>query len=377
MRDARRAGRRRGRAARRRARGALRAARRASRDRRPPTARADGGTRRPAGRLAGARHPRRGEPAEVETEQPGACSRTARPPAVVRRGEHEPDAARCSDSVSKRRRNASAMLVEIGTGSPGGRAARCSASGDQLEQGERVAGGRAVQPLGDLRQEGSGRFASSSAAAASRAEPFDAQDRQVGAVEQRRLVLAHGEQDGDRVGDQPPDGEQQRLGARAVEPVRVVDEHEQRSWLRRGSRAGSASLRRLRSGPARAPGRRASAPASAAACGSGIRSSATSAGRSSSSSPAKGTCASDSMPRARRTRHARRRLARVVEQRRLADARLADQREHAALAGAGVGQQPVERPALDLAPQQHVHDCTRGPGSGPGGPRMRWTASAP
>ena len=63
------------------------------------------------------------------------------------------------------------------------------------------------------------------------AEAADPERRQIGAVEQRRLALANRDQDRDRVGDQPPDGEQQRLGARAVEPVGVVDQHRDRPLL--------------------------------------------------------------------------------------------------------------------------------------------------
>ena len=50
------------------------------------------------------------------------------------------------------------------------------------------------------------------------------------------------------------------------------------------------------------PGRSASAPPSATACGCGTFSSMTRAGRSSSSRDPNGTCASDSMPRARSNR---------------------------------------------------------------------------
>jgi hypothetical protein len=56
----------------------------------------------------------------------------------------------------------------------------------------------------------------------------DRQHRQVGAVEQRRLTLTDGDQDGDRVGHQSAEGEQQRLCAGAVEPLGVVHQH--RHW---------------------------------------------------------------------------------------------------------------------------------------------------
>ena len=69
-------------------------------------------------------------------------------------------------------------------------------------------------------------------------EPAEREDRQIAAVEQRRLAGAHGEHDGDGIGEQPPQREAQRVGARVVEPVRVVDEHERRRDLRlRGEQA--------------------------------------------------------------------------------------------------------------------------------------------
>ena len=78
-----------------------------------------------------------------------------------------------------------------------------------------------------------------------------------------------------------------------------------------------------------------------------------SAGRSSSASPANGTSASDSIPRARSTRIPPACPARVLEQRRLADPRLADEREHAAAAVPRLGQEPVERQPLLLPAEQH------------------------
>ena len=64
----------------------------------------------------------------------------------------------------------------------------------QLEQRERISARRAVQPLA----------ASSGKAAQQRRrgarQAADPQRREVGALEQRRLVFANGDQDGDRVG---------------------------------------------------------------------------------------------------------------------------------------------------------------------------------
>ena len=62
-------------------------------------------------------------------------------------------------------------------------------------------------------------------------QPAEPEHRQVGAVEQGRLALAHRDQDRDRVGHQPAEREQQRLRARSVEPLGVVDQHRHRLLL--------------------------------------------------------------------------------------------------------------------------------------------------
>ena len=124
---------------------------------------------------------------------------------------------------------------------------------------------------------------------------------EVRAVEQGWVSLADRDQDRDRVGHETADGEQQRLSARLVEPVSVVDEQRDGGLL--GIGGEQAERRRAdREALLGTPGRRARALSSAIACGSGILSSTTSAGRTSSSSDAKGICASDSIPRARRIR---------------------------------------------------------------------------
>lgn len=67
--------------------------------------------------------------------------------------------------------------------------------------------------------------------ARSAVETGDRVARQVGLVEQGRLVAAHGEHDRDGFGDEPTDGEQQGVGGRAVDPVRIVHEDEERDVL--------------------------------------------------------------------------------------------------------------------------------------------------
>jgi hypothetical protein len=89
----------------------------------------------------------------------------------------------------------------------------------ELDQGERVATGHAVDALDEGLREGAeerlGRL---------RLEPGQRQRRQVGSVEQRRLVAACRDQHADRLREQPPHGEQQCLGRRSVQPVGVVDQ---------------------------------------------------------------------------------------------------------------------------------------------------------
>ncbi len=64
-----------------------------------------------------------------------------------------------------------------------------------------------------------------------RAQPADPMHRQISAVEQRGLILAGRNHDRNRIRDEAPEGEQQRLRAWRVDPVGVVDEHEHRTLL--------------------------------------------------------------------------------------------------------------------------------------------------
>ena len=118
------------------------------------------------------------------------------------------------------------MRAETSTGAPSGASARSPASACELEQRERVAGGGVVQALGHA-----GREASEERRRLVAGQAAEPQRRQIGAVEQRRVAFAHRDQDRDRIGHQPAEREQQRLGARAVEPVGVVDEHRDRAVL--------------------------------------------------------------------------------------------------------------------------------------------------
>ena len=79
-----------------------------------------------------------------------------------------------------------------------------------------------MQPGGDVRREPVQQRRGFTAV-----ESADPDGRQVRAVEQRGLALAHR----DRVDHQPSDGEQQRLRTGAVEPVGVVGQHGDRGLL--------------------------------------------------------------------------------------------------------------------------------------------------
>ena len=78
-----------------------------------------------------------------------------------------------------------------------------------------------------------------------------------------------------------------------------------------------------------------------------------SAGRTSSSSEANGICASDSIPRARSTLHPGGLIGSVIQQRRLADPGLPNQRQGRADAVAGLRERDPDRVPLLLAPKQH------------------------
>ena len=107
----------------------------------------------------------------------------------------------------------------------------------QLDQSQGVAGGGAVQPL-----RGSGGQPMEERRGVLGAQSANPTGGDVGAVEQRRIPLADGDQHRDRIGHQTPEGEQQRLGARIVEPVSIVDEHGDRGLL--GVRRQQAERRR-------------------------------------------------------------------------------------------------------------------------------------
>ena len=161
------------------------------------------------------------------------------------------------------------------------------------------------------------------------------------------------EDERDRIRQEPPRGEQQRLRARAIEPVRVVHEQRERTILRacgqQAERRGPDRKAVAGAAPARARARpRARSPAAA---GSGPT-------RRAPDAAARPGPRTGSPPRTRSRGQCRIRipsalLGRVFEQGGLADARLADEREHAAAAFPRLRKQAIERQPLVFAAQQH------------------------
>ena len=224
------------------------------------------------------------------------------------------------------------------------------ALGDELEQRERVPRRRVVEALGDLRRDGADERRRRLAI-----EALDVQRREVGAVQQRGLPVANGEDGGERLGEQPPEGEQQRLRARAVEGVRVVHEQEHRRLLR--VRGEEAECRRADREPLGTRAR----PQRESALESGClrrRDPPEQAERGPQELEQAGERHVRFRVDAARAQELQPRsvLRRVLEQRRLADPRLADERQHGAAAGTRARQDAVELLPLSLTAEQHALD---------------------
>ena len=63
-------------------------------------------------------------------------------------------------------------------------------------------------------------------------QALKAPGREVGAIEQRWLPLAHGQDDSDRIGDEATERKAQGIRARSVKPVRIVDQYCYRGHIR-------------------------------------------------------------------------------------------------------------------------------------------------
>ena len=171
-------------------------------------------------------------------------------------------------------------------------------------------------------------------------------------VELARVALARPDQHGDRIGLQAPRDEHERFGRRAVEPVRVVDDAQQRLRLgRRGEQAEhrhrdeEAILHALGRQPERAAQRGGlhvgqlggavqHRPQELVQAGEGQLGLGLDAGPGEHAHPVGAR-------------------QRVLQQRGLADARVAAQHQDAAARGAGRIEQAVDRLALAVSSQQH------------------------
>jgi hypothetical protein len=229
----------------------------------------------------------------------------------------------------------------------------------QLEQGEWIAAGDADELLAHDRGQG----AVEEACRLGCAQPRERQLGQPGRVEMPRVTLARPDEHGDRIGLQAPGDEDERVGGGAVEPVRVVDHAEQ--WLRIGRRREQAehghrddeaildAVRGQAEGAAQGGsldvgelvGEVEDGPQHLVQSGERQLGLGLDAGAREHAHPP-GAC------------HG------ALQQRGLADARLAAQDEDAAARAPGPVEQAVDRRALALSPQQHAPTLrrpTRGP----------------
>ena len=205
----------------------------------------------------------------------------------------------------------------------------------RLEQRQRVAGSGVVEPFDDLRRD---RPAAQQLRGLRPVEAFDGQRLDAGEVQPMALDRPQRQHQRDRLALQPPRGEQQRIRGRVVEPVRVIDQRRTgRSAAAADSSPSAAACTTSRSAGTGGPS--ASAPSSARAWTAGSSRGGPAPAAAATASAANGRSASASAPVTVSSRAGA--LAHVLEQRRLADPRLADQRERTA-----VRRQPIQPFAL-------------------------------
>ena len=191
---------------------------------------------------------------------------------------------------------------------------------------------------------------------------MEPQGGQVGTVEQRRLALAHGQDDRDRIGDEPAEREQQGIRARPGQPVRVVHQYRDRRCLRIGGEQaegggayGEAARRAGRPERERALQRRGLQAGDLVDAGQRRAQQLKQAGER--------DVRLRLNPAGPEHVHAGGLFLGVSEQCRLADPGLPDDGEHAAAAHAGILEQPDEGPLLVITAEQHISECTEAPGT--------------
>ena len=269
-----------------------------------------------------------------------------------------------------------------GTSAPIGDGRSRGASLGELDERERVAARRLVQPGRGVARRPAGRRARRAGRApARRSRPGELQLGQPGAVDRAtapptRAATKHG----DGVGEQPPGGEDERAPrtARRATGSRPRARRTGRSSASTPSRPSVAAPTRCRSpAPATASP---SAPRSAAACGAGSRSSALQHGPQQRVEAAEGDLDLRlDAARAQHERVARRVSAAYSSSGGLADPRLAAQHERGALARPGAGQDAVDHIALAVAAEEgHPHSLPRaGPRGRPRDPRASARRASP
>ena len=183
-------------------------------------------------------------------------------------------------------------------------------------------------------------------------ESLEPQLGQLRAAEHGRLGVAGREDGDDRVGDEPADREQDGLAARRVQPVHVVDDEQKRRLFGVGRQ--QAERRRPDGEPILRPGRPERERRRERRCLQLRDPVQRSEGRPQQlEEPGERHLRLRLDPARPQDAHSLGSLARVVEQGRLADPRLADEYEDAAAAAAGLFQQSIERLALAITAKQH------------------------
>ena len=111
----------------------------------------------------------------------------------------------------------------------GARQLRLAQGRGELEQRQRIAARLDDEPVAYLGRERDARVAIDQGPGRLLSEPAQAELREPGRLEAPKLTLPGGEQDHDALGLEPPGDEDECVRGRVVEPLRIVDEAQERS----------------------------------------------------------------------------------------------------------------------------------------------------
>ena len=114
----------------------------------------------------------------------------------------------------------------------GARELSLAQGGGKLEQGERVAARLGDQPVAELRRELDACRAVDQGSSRGRVEPAKLQLREPGRLEAPNVALASAEEHDDALGFEPPGDEDERVCGCVVEPLGIVDEAQERPIFR-------------------------------------------------------------------------------------------------------------------------------------------------